>query len=97
MPFTPTLPEGMSLAKGSSINVEHEDYKRLVSLAEKEGLTQKQFSAALGYELERHTRAAAGPKPTPAPKPALPENWAKMSDREKFAYAFANPPTQTRP
>jgi hypothetical protein len=103
MPFEAKLPEGLALPAGHSINTEHDDYKRLVTLAEREGLTQKQFSAALGYEFERSQRSASAPKPaaaTPAPapaRPALPENWSKLSAKERFAHALANSPTRARP
>jgi hypothetical protein len=85
--YKPDLPEGMALPAGSSINVEHADYKALVGLAEREGLSQKQFSAALGFETERAMRRAPAPPapPAPAPKP----NFDKMSTAEKFAYALA--------
>jgi hypothetical protein len=94
MPFEAKLPEGMAVPAGHSINTAHEDYKRLVSLAEKEGLTQRQFSAALGYEYERHARAASAPKPAPAPTPApaAKPDFSKMTTREAFAHALANSP-----
>jgi hypothetical protein len=100
MPFTPTLPEGLAVPAGHSINTDHEDYKRLVTLAEREGLTQRQFSAALGYEFERHARASA-PKPA-APAPAAPApqpkpDYSRMTTAEKFAHALNNSPTRSRP
>lgn len=80
----------MAVPAGHSINVEHEDYKRLVALGEREGLSQKQFSAALGYEFERHARARpAAPAPAPTPKPV---NFETMTTREAFAFALANSP-----
>jgi hypothetical protein len=95
MPFEAKLPEGMAVPAGHSINVEHEDYKRLVSLAEKEGLTRRQFSAAFGYEFQRHARAASAPMPAPAaptPAPAPKVDVSKLSTREQFAHALANSP-----
>ena len=69
--FTPTLPEGMALPAGQSINTSHEDYKALEAVAKKHGLSQSAFSDALGLELSRHQRrartaCAIPPRPRPS-------------------------------
>lgn len=90
--YTPTLPEGMSLPAGSSINVEHADYRALTAVAREEGWSQKSFSRVLGLEVQRQTRAAPAAAPAaPAPAPALRPDFSKMSAREQFAHALATP------
>jgi hypothetical protein len=94
MPFEPKLPDGVKLPPGSSINTAHSDYVALENLAREEGMTQKAFSRVLGLEVARVTAArAAPPAPAPvaAPAPAAKPDLSKMSPREQFAHALANP------
>jgi hypothetical protein len=87
--YKPDLPEDM---KGLSINTNHADYKALVALAGEENWTQKSFSRVLGLEAKRVTAKAPGPAPAPAaPAPAPKPDFSKMSSREQFAHALANP------
>jgi hypothetical protein len=89
--YTPTLPAGMELPKGSSINTEHADFKALTAVAREEGWSQKSFSRVLALEFQRHERArAAAPAPPAAPAPAKP-NMSKWSTSQKFQYALDNP------
>jgi hypothetical protein len=97
--MTDYRPEFENMPPGTRIDTSHADYKRLVALAEREGLTQKQFSAALGYEAERAMRAApkaaaAAPAPAPAKVPAA--DWDRMSTRQQFAHSLANGPTRQK-
>jgi hypothetical protein len=89
--YKPELPEGATLPKGSSINVEHADYRALTAVAREENWTQKSFSRVLGLEVARHARAAppaaAAPAPAAAPKP----DFSKMSVQQQIQHALANP------
>jgi hypothetical protein len=84
--FKPELPEGMALPAGSSINVEHADFKALTAVAREEGWSQKSFSRVLALEVSRHERARAS---APAPAPAAKVDFSKLSTAEKFAYSLA--------
>jgi hypothetical protein len=81
------LPEGMALPPGSSINVEHADYKALTAVAREEGWSQKSFSRVLGLEVARHARAA--PAPAASAPVAPPVNFDKRSTAEQFAHALS--------
>jgi hypothetical protein len=85
--YTPTLPEGMELPKGASINVDHPDYKALTAVAREEGWSQKSFSRVLALEAQRHERTRA-PQPPSVPAPAPKIDYAKLSTTEKFQLAL---------
>jgi hypothetical protein len=90
--YKPDLPEGMALPAGASINVPHEDYRKLEALAKEEGWTQKSFSRVLGLEVSRHERArAAAPAPAPAP------DFSKMTTQQQFNHALVNSPGRKPP
>jgi hypothetical protein len=88
--YKPDLPEGMSLPAGASINVLHQDYKALETIAREEGWSQKAFSRTLGLEVARSERARAAAPAAPAPAPAPAVDVSKLSTREAFAYALAH-------
>ena len=91
MAYEAKLPDGVVLPAGASINTEHPDFKALVGLAEREGLSQKQFSAALGFETERAMRKATPAPAAPPPPPAPKVNFDALSTTQKFAQAFTTP------
>jgi hypothetical protein len=92
--------EGMPA--GLRVDVNHEDYKKLVSLASEENLSQKAFSRLLQLEASRVQAAkpAGGEFSPPAPAPAsaarpVPTNWDKMSTRERFAFGLNHGSTRS--
>jgi hypothetical protein len=100
MAFKAELPPGVSLPEGHRIDVVDERYKQLEQLATSQRWTQETFSRVLGREAKRvsaeHERASATPAPAPAApaRPAVPENFNRMTTREQFAHALARSPTR---
>jgi hypothetical protein len=92
--YTPTLPAGVSLPPGFSVNTADPRYVALREMAVREKLSQSAFSSILGAEASRingeYERARATPA-APAPAPAAKPDFAKMSTRDKLAHALANP------
>ena len=87
--YKPDLPEGLKLSAGTSINVDHADFKALAAVAREEGWSQKSFSRVLGLEFQRHERARAA---APAPPPAAKPDFSKMTTQQQFHHALANSP-----
>jgi hypothetical protein len=96
MPYKPIIPAD---APQLTVDVNDWRYKAAHDFAERSGWTQEQFSKALGNEARRV--AASAPKPAPAPaapaaaRPAVPENWDKLSAREQFAHGLAHGSTRS--
>jgi hypothetical protein len=88
--YKPDLPPGVTLPVGASINVEHEDYRKLEALAKEEGWTQAGFSKVLGLEVARSERSRVASAP-PAPAPAPKVDFDKLSTTQKFAHALTTP------
>jgi hypothetical protein len=89
--------EGMPA--GLKVDVSHPDYRKLETMAREEGLSQKAFSRILALEASRVAAAkpaggtnvppAAAPAPAKPAKPAVPENFDKLSMRQQFAASLA--------
>ena len=89
--YAPTLPEGVTLPAGRSIDTSHAGYKELETIAREEGWSQKGFSRALGLAVKRELAATSQP-PARAPAPKL--DFSRMTTSEKFAHALANGPAR---
>jgi hypothetical protein len=89
--LTPTLPAGVSLPPGFSVNVADPRYVALREMAIREKLSQSAFSQILGVEAQRvnadYERARATPSPAPPAKPDM----SKWSTSQKLQYALENP------
>ena len=85
--YAPTLPEGVTLPAGRSIDTSHAGYKELETIAREEGWSQKGFSRALGLAVKRELAATSQPPAAPAPAPKL--DFSRMTTSEKFAHALA--------
>ena len=77
--YQPILPKIDGLPEGTRIDAAHPKYREAAEHAHRAGLTERQFSAFLGFEAQRvHTAAkaaSAAPPPraaTLAPKPDAP-------------------------
>lgn len=93
MPYTPTLPDGVSLPPGFNINVNDPRYKALEALATRENLSQRAFGEILSVEAQRvsaeyeRARATPPPAPTAAPTPAKVD-MSTMTTAQKFQHAL---------
>jgi hypothetical protein len=94
MAYEAKLPEGVTLPEGFKIDTSDERYKALEQLASSQKFSQETFSNLLGIEGRRvvaeHAARASAPA-APAPKPAVPVGWDKMSFAEKTQFALTNP------
>jgi hypothetical protein len=95
MAYSPTLPDGVSLPPGFSVNTSDPRYRAVEAMATRENLSQRAFSEILGAEASRinseYERARSTPAPAPAPAPVA-KPYDQMSTAEKFAHALARDP-----
>jgi hypothetical protein len=95
--YQPTLPKIDGAPDGTKIDASHPKFREAAEHARRAGLSQKQFSAFLGFEAQRvvaSAKAAAGAsKPAVAAPPAAAparaagkiEGYAKMTMAQKLA------------
>jgi hypothetical protein len=80
------------LLPGERIDDKSPLYSAFAADAEKRGMSQKDFSA----HLSEYVRRSRPPAAAPAPAPAAPRDFSKLTTREQFAYSLAHGSTPSK-
>ena len=88
--YQPTLPQIDGVPAGTRIGTSHPRYREAAAQAHKAGLSQRQFSAFLGFEAQRVAAAAKAAPPAKATPAAPAKPTASATDTRRQ-------PPDTRP